>query len=135
MDIEHGSERRRLTPPQEEVLASGLLESGFNCILQMPTGSGKTCLAEPTIGKVLARAQGGALLEGPLSRFRRLTPFAQILALSATSGNRRELADWLDGVEYGSTWRPIPLRWRVVRYKNASDKPRLLTEEVSATAQ
>src|SRR5947209_5522437 len=52
---EYGSERRRLTPPQAEILASGLLDSGFNCILQMPTGSGKTWLAEHTIGEVLAR--------------------------------------------------------------------------------
>jgi helicase len=225
MDGVRSPEQQGLTPPQAEVLAGGLLESGFNCVLQMPTGSGKTWLAAHAIAKVLARGaraiyltplralageltarwqeqfsptavgiftgdfgrlssypvafrdarlfvmtperldactrawrahwcwipevdlvvvdefhllndpHRGARLEGALSRFRRLNPFAQLLALSATLGNRHELADWLDGVQYGSTWRPIPLHWRVVRYKNAGDKPRLLIEEVSATAQ
>src|SRR6185369_4923293 len=44
-----------LNPAQREVADRGLLESGFNCVLQMPTGSGKTWLAEHTIGEVLAR--------------------------------------------------------------------------------
>src|SRR2546428_12184776 len=44
-------------PPQQAVLASGLLPSGFSCVLQMPTGSGKTWLAEQAIAAVLA--QGG----------------------------------------------------------------------------
>jgi hypothetical protein len=38
-----------LNPGQKEVMASGLLTSGFNCVLQMPTGAGKTWLAEQAI--------------------------------------------------------------------------------------
>ncbi len=43
-----------LTPPQAEVLAGCLLSSGFSCVLQMPTGSGKTWLAEQAIADVLS---------------------------------------------------------------------------------
>ena len=43
-----------LLPPQREVLMAGILNSGFNCILQMPTGSGKTWLAEHAIAQVLS---------------------------------------------------------------------------------
>lgn len=72
----------------------------------------------------------GARLEGALSRFRRLNPFARIVALSATLGNRAELADWLDGVEYHSTWRPIPLEWKAARFRKADEKPSILVREV-----
>jgi helicase len=209
-----------LLPPQAEVLDAGLLDTGFNCILQMPTGSGKTWLAEQAIARVLDRGQRaiylaplralanelatawqsrfkapvgvftgdfgaahkpypipfeqarllvmtperldictrfwrrhwdwlpevdlvvvdefhllgeglrGARLEGALSRFQRLNPFTRLLCLSATLGNREELADWLQAVEYTSDWRPIPLCWRIVRYRQAEDKPRLLQDEV-----
>ncbi len=211
-----------LLKSQEAVLSSGLLNSGFSCVLQMPTGSGKTWLAEQAIQDVLTRgsraiyltplrAQAaeltgrwqrlysnakvgvftgdfgipgipypipfnqanllvmtperldactrvwrshwnwipevslividelhllgdrhrGARLEGAISRFRRLNPFACILGLSATLGNRHELADWLDGVEFYSDWRPIPINWRIVRYRKASEKPGLLIDNVS----
>lgn len=209
-----------LTPPQIEVLESELLTTGFNCILQMPTGSGKTWLAELAIENVLKlggkaiyltplRALGaelatrwrdrfnasvglftgdygvpgrpypiafqnssvlimtperldactrtwrthwkwipdidlivadelhllgdsnrGGRLEGALSRFRRINPFVRILGLSATLGNCSQLAAWLDGVEYISTWRPIPLEWRVLRYRKADQKPELLASTV-----
>jgi len=212
------------TPPQSEIMAAGLLDSGFNCVLQMPTGSGKTWLAEQAIDGVLAtkrraiyltplraladelmthwqgrfaphrvgvftgdygasgraypvpfsqaallvmtperldactrdwrshwhwlpdvdlvvvdefhllgEAQRGARLEGALLRLRRLNPFARIVALSATLGNRVELAHWLDAVEYASSWRPVPLTWRIVRYKRALDKPQLLATEAQRT--
>jgi helicase len=48
---------RQLSPPQREVLDQGLLHSGFDCILQMPTGSGKTWLAEEAIDGVLGRGR------------------------------------------------------------------------------
>jgi helicase len=218
------TDRRSLSPPQEEVLARGLLDSGFNCLLHMPTGSGKTWLAEEAIAGVLGRGRRavyltplralaaelvqrwgerfapapvgvftgdyglpgkplpvrfpdarvlvmtperldlctrawrthwdwipdldlvvvdefhllddrrrGARLEGALSRLRRLNPFARLLGLSATLGNLAELADWLGAVDYVSSWRPVPLRWRTVRYRQATDKPALLAAEVSRT--
>lgn len=213
----------KLTPPQQEILDHDLLASGFNCVLNMPTGSGKTWLAElaieatlqtnaravyvtplralatelisrwhsrfpetrigiftgdyggtakpypipfrdaqllimtperldactrswrshwswiPEVDLVvideihlLADANRGARLEGTISRVRRLNPFTRIIALSATLGNSYEIAKWLDGLEYTSTWRPIPLSWRIVRYQRASDKPNLLVQEVAS---
>ena len=209
-----------LNPAQKEVVASGLLTSGFNCVLQMPTGAGKTWLAEQAIAATLkngARAiyvtplralanelverwrqrfkevevgvftgeygqrqafpvpfeqarllvmtperldactrhwrshwgwfpqvsllvvdelhllgdpGRGPRLEGALMRASRLNPFLQIIGLSATLGNRAELADWLGGVHYGSEWRPIPIEWRLASYQRATDKPRILREEV-----
>jgi helicase len=72
----------------------------------------------------------GARLEGALLRVRRLNPFLRVLGLSATLGNRSELAEWLNGVHFGSEWRPISVTWRCVRYQRATDKPRILREVV-----
>lgn len=209
-----------LNPPQAEIVARGLLTSGFNCVLQMPTGAGKTWLAEQAIDSVLragARAiyltplralanelverwsrrfegqdvgvftgeygprqtypvpfdrarllimtperldactrhwrshwgwlpevsvlvvdelhllgerHRGPRLEGALMRARRLNPFLQVIGLSATLGNRAELAEWLGGVHYESSWKPIPIEWRCARYRRATDKPQILREEV-----
>lgn len=212
---------RQLSPAQQEVLDLGLLDTGFDCILQMPTGSGKTWLAEEAIERVLrqgrravyltplralarelagrwgdrfaphsvgvftgdygSRGRGfpvafadarllvmtperldactrcwrshwgwvpevdlvvvdefhllgdglrGARLEGTLSRMRRLNPFLRLLCLSATLGNREELSDWLGAVDYASTRRPVPLAWKVVRYRKATEKPALLRQVV-----
>lgn len=213
-----------LSPAQADVLAHGLLDTGFNCVLQMPTGSGKTWLAEHAIESALSNGDRalylaplralaseiagrwqkrfsparvglftgdygrtgkaypipfreaqvlvmtperldactrhwrahwswipgvsvcivdelhllgdrhrGARLEGALSRLRRLNPFLWLLGLSATLGNRQELAHWLDGVEYASTWRPVPLVWTIRRYRNAREKPDMLVQEATAT--
>lgn len=212
----------KLLPPQAEVFERGLLDSGFNCVLQMPTGSGKTWLAERAIEQTLQQnfravylsplralaaemanrwqkkfpqhkvgiftgdyssagknypvpfrdarllimtpekldactrvwrshwswipevdlvvvdelhllgdAHRGARLEGAISRMRRLNPFLRILGLSATMGNRQVLAEWFDGVEFGSKWRPVPLEWRFVKFQRATEKPELLLQEVS----
>lgn len=209
-----------LNPSQQEVVERGLLTSGFPAVLQMPTGAGKTWLAEQAIRATLETGQRavyvtplralanellerwtkafpdypvgvftgeygqrqaypvpfeqarllvmtperldactrhwrshwnwlpevsllvidelhllgergrGPRLEGALTRVRRLNPFLQTLGLSATLGNRAELAGWLGGVHYCSEWRPIPISWRCVRYKRATDKPELLLVEV-----
>jgi helicase len=80
---------------------------------------------------LLGDGQRGARLEGTISRFRRLNPFCRVLGLSATLGNRGQLADWLEGVELGSDWRQIPLEWKVVRYRKPDEKPDILATEVS----
>jgi len=49
----------------------------------------------------------GATLEMILSLMK---DRAQIIALSATVGNARELAEWLDAELVVSDWRPVPLR-------------------------
>ena len=209
-----------LNPCQQEVVDRGFLTSGFSTVLQMPTGAGKTWLAELAIENALRLGQRaiyltplralaneltvrwksrfsgaevgvftgeygqkqsypvpfdraqllimtperldactrhwrshwgwfpqvgllvvdelhllgergrGPRLEGALMRARRLNPFLQVLGLSATLGNRAELADWLGGVHFGSLWKPIPIEWRISRYKRATDKPQILTTKV-----
>lgn len=210
---------------QAEVIERGLLSSGFSCVLQMPTGSGKTyssllaikqsvlkghrciylsplrALADELSAKwrehfkepvgvftgdygagksklpvsfhdarvlimtperldactrnwrshwgwipevdlvvvdevhLLGDVSRGHHLEGAIARLRRLNPFARFLCLSATLGNRHELADWLEGVEYASTWRPVPLAWRVERYRKADEKVGLLIKEAANTRE
>jgi helicase len=210
-----------LNPAQQAVIDHGLLDTGFSCVLQMPTGSGKTWLAaramEGAIGRgfravylaplralaeellvtwqqrfgrehvgiftgdytrdgrkppvaydaarlmimtperldactrnwrshwswmpevdlvvvdelhQLGDSGRGARLEGTLTRMRRLNPFCRFLGLSATLGNRGELADWWEGVEYQSDWRPVSLSWKIARYRKADEKPELLAREV-----
>jgi helicase len=52
----------------------------------------------------------GPTLEVTMAKFRRSNPKAQIVALSATIGNSKELADWLKAAHVKSSWRPIPLK-------------------------
>ena len=210
----------QLNPAQRAVMDRGFLTSGFSAVLQMPTGAGKTWLAEQAIAATLqsgARAiyltplralanelverwskrfegfevgvftgeygqhqaypvpferarllimtperldactrnwrshwrwfpevsllvvdelhllgerSRGPRLEGALMRARRLNPFLQLVGLSATLGNRPELADWLGGVHFESSWKPVPIQWRCARFQRATDKPRILREEV-----
>src|SRR5437660_3940236 len=56
------SVERRPSPAQQEVLDHGLLHTGFDCILQMPTGSGKTWLAEEAIAGVLRQGRRAVYL-------------------------------------------------------------------------
>ena len=79
---------------------------------------------------LLSDAGRGPRLEGAISRFRRLNPFVRVAGLSATMGNPYELADWLDAGTFKTSSRPIPLEWKVVRYRKATDKPDLLHAEV-----
>ncbi|MFC4452357.1 DEAD/DEAH box helicase [Deinococcus sonorensis] len=202
------------SPAQEEIAASALLTSGYSCVLQLPTGAGKTHLAwqamqeEVTSGgravfvvplraladqvhvrwsaerpdlklgvytgdhsggvplaeaqvlimtperldactrswsshwtwiphvsllvvdefHLLGEGRRGARLEGTLLRFERLNPLCRWVTLSATLGNRAELADWLGALEYGSPWRPVPLTWREVTYPNPEAKRGVLLQ-------
>lgn len=210
----------RLNPPQRDIVEMGMLHTGFNCVLQLPTGAGKTWLSEVAIELALSqgfrvvyltplRAQAqelldrwktrfpdvpvgaftgdsakdgkhpvpfedarvmvmtperldactrnwrthwnwipqvallvvdefhllgephrGPRLEGAILRMRRLNPFLQVLALSATLGNRNELADWLEGIHYQSDWRPVPLTWTIRRFSKAADKPAMCLDVV-----
>lgn len=79
---------------------------------------------------LLGEAGRGPRLEGALMRARRLNPFLRVLGLSATLGNRAELAEWLGGVHFESTWRPFPIQWRCARFRKAIDKPEILRGEV-----
>lgn len=52
----------------------------------------------------------GPTLEVTLVKFRTFNPRAQVIALSATVNNSRELAEWLGAELVESDWRPVPLR-------------------------
>ncbi len=71
----------------------------------------------------------GPRLEGAISRTRRLNPFIRFLGLSATIGNRQELAEWLKGTSYRSSWRPIPLDWKFSEFNDPKEKSDLLLDE------
>ncbi|MBU5689621.1 MAG: DEAD/DEAH box helicase [Candidatus Aenigmatarchaeota archaeon] len=51
----------------------------------------------------------GPTLEVLLTRLKKIIPHAQILGLSATISNVRELADWLNAEKIESDWRPVKL--------------------------
>ncbi len=51
----------------------------------------------------------GPTLEVTITKLMRLNPDAQVLALSATVGNAREMADWLGAGLVLSQWRPTDL--------------------------
>ena len=52
----------------------------------------------------------GPTLEVTLTRLRRSYPDLQLVALSATVGNSREVAEWLDARHIASDFRPVPLK-------------------------
>ncbi|MFH1590616.1 MAG: DEAD/DEAH box helicase [archaeon] len=51
----------------------------------------------------------GPTLEILITMLRQLLEHVQIVGLSATIGNPRELADWLDATLVEDRWRPVPL--------------------------
>jgi len=52
----------------------------------------------------------GPTLEVTLVKFMSFNPNAQVIALSATIRNAKELAEWLDADLVQSDWRPVPLK-------------------------
>ena len=52
----------------------------------------------------------GPTLEVTLTKFRMMNPRAQIIALSATIRNSKDVADWLGAEHVTSEWRPVPLK-------------------------
>jgi helicase len=56
----------------------------------------------------------GPTLEMTITKLRRLNPNLQIIGLSATVANAKELADWLDAEMVSSDWRPINLREGII---------------------
>lgn len=59
---------------------------------------------------LLTDVERGPTLEILLTILRRLLPKLQLIALSATIGNPKELADWLKAKLVFDTWRPVKLR-------------------------
>jgi helicase len=69
----------------------------------------------------------GPTLEVIISKFRKVNPALQVIALSATIQNSDEIAEWLGAVHIQSEWRPVELRPGVhfkdrIRYLDGSTK-------------
>ena len=67
------------------------------------------CLVSDEI-HLLNDSNRGPTLEVTLSKFREINPDIQIVGLSATVSNSKEVADWLDATLVESDFRPVPLR-------------------------
>ncbi|HEV2316906.1 MAG TPA: DEAD/DEAH box helicase [Thermoplasmata archaeon] len=70
----------------------------------------------------------GPTLEVTLTRLRRRRSELQIVALSATVGNARELSEWLGAECIESEFRPVPLKWGVyhegrIQFTDLSTRP------------
>jgi helicase len=63
---------------------------------------------------LLNEAERGPTLEVVLARLMQINPDIQILALSATINNVKEIAEWLKADYVTTEWRPIPLKEGVV---------------------
>ncbi|MCI4366593.1 MAG: DEAD/DEAH box helicase, partial [Thermoplasmata archaeon] len=59
---------------------------------------------------LLRDPERGPTLEVSLTRLRKRHPNLSVVALSATVGNSKEIADWLGAVHIASEFRPIPLK-------------------------
>ncbi len=80
----------------------------------------------------------GPTLEILITRIRLMNPGMQVLALSATVANSKEMADWLDAKAVVSSWRPIPLNEGVyynnrLTYENGH--VRVITEDAPDEVQ
>ncbi len=84
----------------------------------------------------------GPTLEVLLTRFRHVIPDAQLVALSATVANSRQLAEWLDATHVQSDWRPVDLKEGVLHDETIHftdnthrDVDNARTDELSALAK
>lgn len=73
-------------------------------------------------------ADRGPTLEVLLTRFRQLNPEAQLVALSATVPNSKEMARWLGAAHVASTWRPVALKegihfGKAIHYTDSTREP------------
>ncbi len=71
---------------------------------------------------LLNDGERGPTLEVVLARLMQVNPSVQVLALSATINNVKEIADWLKGEYVTTEWRPIPLKEGVVLHQEIQFK-------------
>jgi helicase len=73
----------------------------------------------------------GPTLEVTIARLMQMNPDAQIIGLSATVGNAKDMADWLDASLIESEWRPIDLKEGVYYGSaiNFPDSQRIIEEK------
>ena len=82
---------------------------------------------------VIGDSSRGAVLESLIGRLERVNPFIRIVGLSATLSNSTEVAAWLKASLFESSWRPVPVTHRLLRYKRPTDKPEHLATEIDMT--
>ena len=90
-----------MNPPQLEITRAGLLSGPFGCVLNMPTGSGKTWLAQQAVQQAVA-AGGRAVYLTPL----------RALAAEVAERWSTTLRGTPVGVftgDYGATGKPVPV--------------------------
>ncbi len=56
-------------------------------------------------------AERGPTLEMVIARLRKLVPNIQVVGLSATIKNSKQIADWLEAEHVTSEWRPVDLKY------------------------
>src|SRR4029079_14848779 len=93
--------------PQQEVTEMGLLSGPFSCVLNMPTGSGKTWLSQQAIQKNVG-AGGRAIYLTPL----------RALASEAPEGWTKSMPGIPVCVfrgDYGTNRKPLPISFEKAR--------------------
>lgn len=91
-----------LYPPQQEILDHGIIDLGFSSVISLPTGAGKTTLAEMGMDRALARGE----------RVAYLTPL-KALAEEKIATWRNRWPDHKVGIftgDYESSSTPVPYR-------------------------
>ncbi|HXX73310.1 MAG TPA: DEAD/DEAH box helicase [Candidatus Acidoferrales bacterium] len=59
---------------------------------------------------LITEADRGPTLEVVLTRLLKINPRIQVIALSATIKNAKEIGEWLEATPITTEWRPVPLR-------------------------
>lgn len=84
---------------------------------------------------LLSDRERGGRLESLLVRLLEINPFIQIIGLSATLSNAKELANWLGGSVMEGGSRPIPLETNFLKYKSESEKEEKLLSLLGQSKQ
>ncbi len=76
---------------------------------------------------LITEADRGPTLEVVLTRLLKINPRLQVIALSATIKNAKEMAEWLKANPITTEWRPVPLREGVfhggeIQFKDGSSR-------------
>jgi helicase len=76
---------------------------------------------------LITEADRGPTLEVVLTRLLKINPRIQVIALSATVKNAKEIGEWLEATPITTEWRPVPLREGVyydgqIQFKDGSSR-------------
>ena len=83
----------------------------------------------------LIASDRGPVYEIIIAKFKKLFPDLQVLALSATIGNAKELAEWLNAKLIESEWRPVKLSERVEIGEKFENIKKIVKESISGGGQ